>query len=118
MTQGIIEFSDWMKLDLRVGRIISVEEIDGADKLYKLEIDVGEEVGKRTVCAGLKQYYSSEELMNKRIILFVNLTPRKMRGIESEGMILAAVNSDESVVSLIKPKDECELGEEVIFENG
>ena len=111
MVEGIVEFTDWMKLDLRVGKIINVEEISGADKLYKLEIDIGGE--KRIVCAGLKQYYSSEELMNKRIILFTNLAPRKMRGIESQGMILAAVNSDESIVSLIEPDKEIELGSRV-----
>jgi len=91
MPENIVSFEDWSKLDLRVGEIVEVEDIEGADKLYKITIDVGSEIGKRVVCAGLKQYYSEEELMNKKIILFVNLAPRKMRGIESQGMLLAAV---------------------------
>jgi len=89
MIEGLIDFSDWCKLDLRVGQIVKVEDIEGADKLYKLTIDLGE-LGKRIVCAGLKQHYDKNDLLDKRIILFVNLTPRKMKGIESNGMILAA----------------------------
>ena len=112
MTEGIVEFNDWNKLDLRVGQIVEVENIESADKLYKMVIDIRSE--KRTVCAGLKQYYSKEDLMNKRVILFVNLTPRKMRGIESQGMILAAVSDDESKVRLIQPDAEIEVGSKVM----
>mgnify|MGYP002635619514 CR=1 FL=1 len=102
MTEGIIEFNDWAKLDLRVGEILEVENIDGADKLYKLTIDIGEDE-KKIVCAGLKEYYSKEELQNKKIILFVNLKPRKLRGIESQGMILAASGKNHSKVRLLQP---------------
>jgi len=109
--EGIIEFSDWSKLDLRVGEIISVEDIEGADKLYKLEVDIGSE--KRVVCAGLKEFYSKEDLENKKVILFTNLAPRKMRGIESQGMILAAVTEDESKVKLIQPDSDIEVGARV-----
>ena len=113
MTEGIVSFNDWSKLDLRVGKIIRVEDIEGADKLYKLMIDVGSEIGKRTVCAGLKPYFSKEELKGKRLILFVNLEPRIMRGIESQGMILAAVSDDESKIRLIQPDGEIEIGSRV-----
>ncbi len=111
MTEGIVSFEDWSKLDLKVGKIIEVEDIEDADKLYKMEIDIGSE--KRTVCAGLKQYYSKEDLKDKKIILFVNLAPRKMRGIESQGMILAAVNEDETKVRLIQPDGDVEVGARV-----
>ena len=97
-----IKFSDWQKLDLRVAEILEVEDIEGADKLYKLTVDVGSE--KRTICAGLKEYYSKDELKDKKVIVFVNLTPRKLRGIESQGMILAACTEDESKVILISPE--------------
>ena len=97
MPEEIITFEDWSKLDLRVGQIIEVEDIESADKLYKLTVDIGKESSK-TVCAGLKPYYSKEELKNKIIILFVNLAPRKIRGIESQGMILAAVKDKEVVL--------------------
>jgi methionyl-tRNA synthetase len=113
MTEGIIEFSEWSKLDLRAGQIVEAEDIEGADKLYKIVIDVGSEIGKRTVCAGLKQYYSREELVNKKVILFVNLAPRKMKGIESQGMILAAVSEDESEVRLLQPDGEIENGSRI-----
>ncbi len=112
-----VDFSEWMKLDLRVAEIISVENIEGADKLYKIEIDVGE-IGKRMICAGLKGYYSKDELVGKKIIYFSNLKPRMMRGIESQGMLLAAVSENHEKVVLIKPKENSKNGREVIFENG
>ena len=76
-----INFSDWERLELRVGKIIEVDEIKEADKLFELTIDVGKEIGKRIVCAGIKEHYKKEELMGKNIILFVNLQPRKLKGI-------------------------------------
>lgn len=109
--EGIVEFNDWMNLELKVGEIVGVEDIEGADKLYKIEVDIGDE--KTVVCAGLKPYYSKEELMNKKIILFVNLAPRKLRGIESKGMVLAAVNEDETKVSLLQPDADVEVGSRV-----
>ena len=109
--EGIINFSDWEKLDLRVGQIIEIEDIENADKLYKLSIDIGSET--RTVCAGIKQYYSKDDLKGKKIIFLTNLAPRKMKGITSEGMILAAVNEDESEVVLISPESEIEVGSKV-----
>ena len=113
MIEGIITFDEWSKLDLRVGQIVEVEEIEGADKLWKLSIDVGDEIGNKTVCAGLKEYYSKEDLMDKKIILFCNLAPRKMRGIESQGMLLAAVNEDHSEVVLISPEKDIAVGSRV-----
>ncbi len=107
----IINFSDWEKLDLRVGKILKVEDIENADKLYKLTVDIGSE--KRTVCAGIKEHYSKDELMGKKIVLFTNLAPRKLRGIESKGMILAAVNEDESEVILLAPEKDIKAGSRV-----
>jgi len=94
--EGIVEFGDWEKLDLRVAQIKQVEEIEGADKLYKLILDVGE-LGERTICAGVKEHYTKEELQDKVIIYFSNLKPREMRGIESQGMLLAAVSAPKGV---------------------
>jgi len=109
--ENIIEFKDWEKLDLRVGQILKVEDIDGADKLFKLSVDIGNET--RVVCAGLKSYYSKEELVGRKIILFVNLAPRKLKGIESQGMVLASVSGDEKQVRLIKPDEDVEVGSRV-----
>jgi len=103
MLENVIEFSDWEKLDLRVAQIKKVEEIEGADKLYKLILDVGE-LGERIVCAGIKPYYSVEELQGMKVILIANLAPRKLRGIESQGMLLAAagVKKDKCVLLTIE----------------
>jgi methionine--tRNA ligase beta chain len=111
ITNEQVSFLDWEKLDLRVGKIEKAEEMENADKLYKLTINLGKE--KRIVCAGIKKYYSKQELEGKRCILFCNLEPRVMKGIKSEGMILAAVNKDGSKVILIQPEEDIELGSKV-----
>lgn len=101
--ENIIDFSDWQKIDLRVAEILEAEDIQGTDKLYKLTLDAGSEIGKRIVCAGIKKYYSKKELEGKKIILFVNLKPRLMKGIESQGMLLAASTENHEKVILISP---------------
>ena len=111
-SEGIVSFEDWQKLDLRVAEIKEVKEIKGADKLYKLTLDVGE-VGEKVVCAGIKEYYSKDELKGKKIILFTNLAPRKLKGIVSEGMILAAVNEEEGRISLIIPEEDIKVGSRI-----
>jgi len=93
-----ITFDDFMKLDLRVAEIKACEDIPGADKLYKLTIDIGEE---RTIVAGIKPYYTKEDLLGKKIAVVANLEPRKLRGIESHGMLLAASTEDKSSVVLL-----------------
>lgn len=108
MVEGIVSYGEWQKLDLRVAEILEIEEVPGADKLYKLKIDLGTET--RTLVAGLKKYYTKEELEGKRCIVFCNLEPRRIKGIESKGMLLAAVNDDESEVKLLQPDGEIELG--------
>ncbi len=89
----MISFEDWQKIDLRVGLIKEVEEIEGKDKLYKMTVDFGEE--KRTVVAGLKQFYSIDELKGKKSVFVYNLEPVKLAGIESQAMILAAKNNED-----------------------
>ena len=86
-------------LDLRVAKIVSVKDHPNADKLYVVELDVGE---KRTVCAGLKESYTKEELKDKLVVLVYNLQPADLRGVESQGMILAAVKKD--AVRILQPK--------------
>ncbi len=106
-----ISFENWQKLDLRVAEILEVEEVEGADKLYKLKIDLGTET--RTLVAGLKSHYNKQELEGKRCIVFCNLEPRTIKSIESKGMILAAVNDDKSEVKLLQPDGVIELGSKV-----
>ena len=90
-----------------------VEDIEGADKLYKLTVDFGKEIGKCTICAGIKKHYSKDELKNKKIIVVANLAPRMFRGIESQGMLLAASSKDETKVILISPEKDIELGSKI-----
>lgn len=106
-----VSFEEWNKLDLRTAEILEVEEIEGADKLYKLKIDLGTET--RILVAGLKAYYTKEELENRKCIVFTNLEPKTIKGIESKGMILAVVNDDHSEVKLLQPDGVVELGSRV-----
>jgi methionyl-tRNA synthetase len=83
-----IVFDDFSKIDLRTGTIVSAEKVEKADKLLKLEIDLGFE--KRTIVSGIAMHFKPEEIINKQVVVVANLAPRKMRGIESNGMILMA----------------------------
>ncbi|MFW9938616.1 MAG: methionine--tRNA ligase [Candidatus Thorarchaeota archaeon] len=99
---NLISYDEFKKLDIRVALVEKVEKIPQANKLYKILIDLGTE--KRTLVAGLAEHYKAEDLKGKKIIVLTNLEPRKMRGILSEGMLLAAVNGD-NVSILIPEKD-------------
>ncbi len=107
-----VNFQDWTNLDLRVAQIKDAQDIEGADKLYKIILEVGE-LGERVVCAGLKEYYSKEDLKGKKVIYFSNLKPRVMRGIESQGMLLAASTSDHEKVVLLAPEIDIENGSRI-----
>ncbi len=109
----IINYEQFSKVDLRVGTIKKAEDVEGADKLLKLEVDLGKEIGKRIILAGIKNYYKKEELKDKQIIVVINLEPRRMKGLESQGMLLAACNDDESKVILLSPEKKIENGSKV-----
>jgi methionyl-tRNA synthetase len=98
MTEGVtyLDFETFTKTELKVGRITSVEDHDNADKLYVVKIDDGTDEG-RTICAGIKEYYTIEQLQNKLVVFVANLKPRKLRGVMSEGMMLAADDGNERV---------------------
>jgi methionyl-tRNA synthetase len=105
----LISFEDFKKLDIRVALVEKVEKVPKADKLYKLSIDLGTE--KRILVAGLAEFYKAEELIGKKIIVLTNLEPRKLRGILSEGMLLAAVEGDE--VSILIPHKDLSPGAKI-----
>ena len=88
-----ITIEDFAKVELRVGEVVSAERIPKADKLLKLQVDIGTEV--RQVLAGIAQYYEPEKLVGMKVIVVTNLQPRKMRGLESNGMIVAASVGEE-----------------------
>ena len=83
-----IGIEDFAKVELRVGQVKTAERIVGADKLLKLTVDIGSEI--RQICAGIAQYYEPESLIGRKVVVVVNLAPRKLRGVESNGMIVAA----------------------------
>ncbi|MFX1288838.1 MAG: methionine--tRNA ligase [Promethearchaeota archaeon] len=105
----LVSYEEFKKFDIRVALIESVEKVPKADKLYKLSIAIGEE--KRTLVAGLAEYYKADELKGKKIIILANLEPRKLRGILSQGMLLAAVDGD--IVSVLTPDKEISSGAKV-----
>jgi len=102
----MIPFNDFKKLDIRVGRILDVNLHPKADKLLVLKIDIGDET--RTIVAGIKNHYEREDLMDKKVIVITNLEQKELRGIKSEGMILAAVKGDK--VILLTPDEDIKEG--------
>ena len=107
--KDLVSYDDFKKLDIRIAVIDEVEKVPKADKLYKLSISVGEE--KRTLVAGLAEKYKIEELKGKSIAILANLEPRKLRGILSEGMLLAAVDGDK--VSILTPDRDIPSGAKI-----
>ena len=108
--KDIVTEEPFSKLDLRIARIEEVREHPSADKLYVLDIDVGE-LGKRRIVAGIKPWYEKEKLVGKKIVIVANLKPAVIRGIRSQGMLLAA---DDGTPSMLSPSDE--PGERVFME--
>jgi len=96
-----ITIDDFKKVDLRVAEVLSAEAVEGTDKLIRLSVDAGS--GPRDIVAGVAQHYPPEDLVGKKVILVANLKPAKVRGIESQGMLLAAVGKkDMSIVTIDK----------------
>jgi methionyl-tRNA synthetase len=91
-----VTYDDFKKLKLRVAEVLEAEKVEGADKLLKLQIQIGKE--KRQIIAGIAKHYSAEDLIGKKIIVIVNLEPAKIRGVESNGMLLAASKGKELVL--------------------
>lgn len=105
-----ITFDDFAKIDLKVGTIVSAEKVQKADKLLKLQIDVGFDT--RTIVSGIAQHFQPEEIVGKQVTVVTNLAPRKMRGIESNGMILMAEDA-EGKLHFIHPEQKINAGSAV-----
>lgn len=113
-TKPTIQYDDFAKIDLRVATITAAEHHPNADRLLKLQIDLGEE--QRQICAGVKAYYEPEALVGRQIIVVANLAPRKIRGEESNGMLLAASAMDGEALTdvvLLAPGKEVPAGSTV-----
>lgn len=102
-------------LDIRVGKILKAWKHPEADSLYVEEVDVGEESGPRTICSGLVKYVAEEELQGRSVLVLANLKPRNMRGVKSNGMLLAASDAAHETVELLMPPDGAQPGERVWF---
>ena len=106
----MITFEDFQKIDLRVGEITAVEKVDGSGKLLKFSVDLGDPsagsgqgLGQRQLVAGIGRFYQPEELVGKQIIVLVNLEPKIIKGLESQGMILAADDGKPALLTPDKP---------------
>lgn len=102
---------DLSKLDIRVGTFKSVEAVEGSEKLYKEIVDFGEEIGDRQILSGIQKYFTPEELIGKQALFIVNLEPREMMGLASEGMLLATDNENGPV--LLSPEEQVPNGSEI-----
>ena len=106
----MVSIKDFRALDLRVGEIVSVEKVEGADKLYVLQADIG---GRQVqMVTGLRGHYSGDELLGRKVIVVANLDPAKIKGIESEAMLLAA--QDGEVISLLTIDKDVAVGSKVL----
>ena len=99
----IATFEDFTKMDLRVGTIVEAEKMPKANKLLVLKVDTGLDV--RTIVSGIAQHFKPQDILGKKVTVLVNLAPRKLRGVESEGMILMTENADGKLV-FVNPDEE------------
>ncbi len=108
---NLIGIEDFFRSDLRVGKVLSAEKVEGADKLLKLSVEVGHE--NRIIVAGIAQHYTPEQLTGKSIVVVANLKPVKLRGIMSQGMLLAATSPDKKLLSLVTVDGDMPSGSKV-----
>jgi methionyl-tRNA synthetase len=106
----MVPYAEFKKLDIRVARVLSVENHPNADKLYVLKIDAGD--GERQIVAGLRPYYAPEQLQGRDIVIVANLEPAMLRGVESNGMLLAA--QDGANVLALQPDRPAAPGSKVL----
>lgn len=107
----LIDFSDFEKIELKIGEIINAEKVENADKLLKFSVDLGGEV--RTIVSGVALHYAPQDLLNKQIVVCTNLKPRKIKGIESNGMILYAFANNDKEFCFITPSKDISNGADV-----
>lgn len=109
--EDTVSFEQFGEMDIRIGKVKSVEEHPNADKLYKVKVDVGKTVLQ--TCAGLKNFYKPEELEDRKVVVLANLEPTELRGEKSECMMLAAESDDGETVSLLDTDREMEVGDKI-----
>ena len=105
----LIDYDTFSKVKLKVGKIISAERVPKSEKLLRLQVNLGPELGERQILAGLAKYYEVESLIGRNVAVVTNLKPAKLMGLESNGMILAASN-DSGTVELLNISENLEAG--------
>lgn len=108
---NLIQYDDFAKLDLRVGTVLEAGPHPNADKLLVLKVDLGAQ--QRTIVAGIRAYYAPEALVGRQVVVVANLAPRAMRGVESQGMLLAGSTDDRTAVIFITPEKPLPPGSKV-----
>lgn len=103
-----VSFDDWLKVEMKVAKIVGVEKVPNRDKLYKIQVELGEKE-PRQIISGLVPYYTPEELMDRKIIVVSNLTPATIAGQQSNGMLVGAENSEGKFV-LLSVSEDIEVG--------
>jgi len=107
----MLSFSDFENVDLRVGKVISAERVESSEKLLKLKVDLGSEIGERQIIAGVGKVYEPESLIGKQVIIVANLEHKLIMGFESQGMLLAS--DDESGPILLTPDKKAKPGSKI-----
>lgn len=113
---SMITYDDFKKVELKVGKVLSAERVEGSDKLLKLQVDLGANPSVssgqiRQIIAGIGKQYAPEQIVGKQIVIVANLEPRSLMGLESQGMLLAA--SDENGPIVLMPEREVPSGSEI-----
>ncbi len=107
----MVSINEFSAIDIRIGKIIDVQDLNTRKPMYGFKVDLGSELGTRTIAAGVKESYSKEELLGKKVVVLVNLDPKNIAGFESQGMVLAAV--DNNTVSLLQIDKDIKEGSRV-----
>lgn len=106
----MITFEEFKKLDIRIGEILGVEKVENADNLLKLEVDFGE--FKRQIVSGIAVWYKPSDLKGKKLPFIINLEPRKFKGVENQGMLMAVDGKEKPI--LLEPTEKVSVGDKVV----
>lgn len=109
----MITYDEFAKAEFRIGQIVSANKVEGSEKLLKLLVDFGMELGKKTVFSGIAKYYQPEQLLNKKTVFVVNVKPKKIMGELSEAMIFGASSDDMSEMAILLLDKDMSVGAKV-----
>ncbi|HWS48654.1 MAG TPA: hypothetical protein VN174_01210 [Candidatus Methanoperedens sp.] len=109
-----IKYEDFIKVEMRVGKIVEAINVEESDKLIRMMVDFGTEIGQKLVFSGIRHWYKPDELLNKTTIFVVNMLPKKIMGEESSAMILGAENENEDKLSILFLEKDMPLGTRVL----